>query len=465
MSVESDFLEDFVNALERRTAALFVGAGLSMAANFPDWRRLLRPFAEDVGLDIQREQDLPAVAQFYVNHNAGNRGRLAQVIRNEFRRSADVPENHRLLARLPFEHIWTTNYDELLERAWELHGQRLDVKARTLDLTTVDPEADAVLYKMHGTAGNPDDIVLTQDDYALYAKSRPGFLQILGSDLVTRTFLFLGVSFTDPNLNYLLSLLRSTYLNTPHQHYAVLRRPTDAYDARRFELFITDLQRYGIRTLVVEQFEHIPQLLGRLERRFAQRNVFVAGSYPEAGEPTEREYISRVAHDVGQFIATRGLNLISGFGRVVGRSVVAGMIDKLSAKPGAVLARRLSIRPIRELSTGGLSPEAFKQRQREDMLSQSGIVIFIGGLREGGTAQGVLDEFAIARQKGQVVLPIAATGHAAQRIYEQLLAEPARLPRELELAQLQRLGPDTRSPEAIVTALGQCLDAIIGRRR
>jgi len=464
MKVERDFFNDLVDALDRRTAALYVGAGLSMGSNFPDWRRLLSDFAEDIGLDVAREQDLPTLAQFYLNRYSNNRGHLAQVIRSTFQRTAEVSENHRILARLPFGHVWTTNYDELLERAWELHGQRLDVKSRNADLTTSDPEAEAILYKMHGTAGHPDEIVLTKDDYELYAKSRPGFLQILGSDLITRTFLFLGLSFTDPNLSYLMGLLRASFLNAPRPHYAVLRRPPESYDAKRFEHFTADLQRYGIRTLAVDDFKDIPGVLAKLERRFAQRNVFVSGSFPENGDPADHELISEVARGVGRLVARRGLNLISGFGRVVGTGVVSGTIDELSQLPGSALARRLTIRPIREISPEGLSLDEFKRRQREDMISQAGIVLFIGGLRQGAAARGVMQEFEIAQDKQKIILPIAATGHASRQIHEQLLADPSRLPPELDLELFKRLGPETRSVEDILKAIDTCLERIQGRR-
>src|SRR5262249_1982578 len=148
------------------------------------------------------------------------------------------------------------------------------------------------------------------------------------SDMITRTFLFLGLSFTDPNLAHVMSTLRSSFQSARRQHYTILKRPTDAYQARRFDLFTDDLHRYGIRSLVVDDYAEITGVLERLERRYAQRNVFVSGSYPEDGDPDERERIGRVARAVGRVIARRGLNLVSGFGRVVGSCVVAGVVDE-----------------------------------------------------------------------------------------------------------------------------------------
>lgn len=346
-----------------------------------------------------------------------------------------------------------------------MHGKRLDVKSRNADLTSSHPEADAILYKMHGTAGHPDEIVLTRDDYELYTKKRPGFFQILGSDSITHTFLFLGLSFTNPNLGYLMGALRASFESAQRQHFTIMKRPAGAYDAGRFRLFTEDLHRYGVHTVVVDEYADITRVLRQLERCHAQKNVFVSGSFPEDGDEAERAFVRRVAHDAGRLVGRRGLNLVSGFGRVVGPSAVAGLIDGISLLPGASLARRLAVHPIPNVVPEGMSLEAFKQRYREDMIAQSGIMIAVGGLRQGADAPGVLQEFEIAAAQKKVVLPIAATGHAARAIYDRILARPGELlPPELQLEDVKRLGPDVTSPEDIASALDACFTRITRSR-
>jgi hypothetical protein len=422
MSVERDFFEHYVEALERRTAALFVGAGLSAAADFPDWKTLLSGVAEEIELDVKQESDLPAVAQFYLNRVASSRGRIADLVGRTFRRSVPIPDNHRILARLPYRHVWTTNYDHLVERAWELSGKRMDIKSRNANLTSSDPEADAILYKMHGTADHPDDIVLSRDDYELYPTKRPGFLQILGSDLITSTFLFLGLSFTDPNLSYLMGTLRASFQNVPRQHFTIMKRPAGEYAGKRFRLFTDDLQRYGIRTLMVGEYADITKVLSELEQRCAQTNVFVSGSYPEeGGDPEERGFIGRVARVVGRLLARRGLTLVSGFGRVVGSQVVAGAVNELYQNSRARNVERIMIRPTRDLSLEGLTLEQSKRRAREDTISLSGIMIVIAGVRKGSPSSpgvledspGVLEEFEIATPAEEAGAP--DRGHRPRR--------------------------------------------------
>ncbi|WP_170229299.1 SIR2 family protein [Polyangium fumosum] len=454
----SDFLRDYVDALERGSAALFVGAGLSMATGLPGWGKLLEGMAREIGLDVGKEHDLVSLSQYYVNRYAGNRTHLESLVRRTFDRDVAIPDNHRILARLPIGHVWTTNYDEILEGAWREAGKVFDVKSRSRDLTTSDPEADALLFKMHGTASQPDAIVLTKDDYERYARTRPAFLQILESDLTTRTFLFLGLSFTDPNLGHVLSALRRSFEDGPRQHYTILRRPSDPYDAQRFAHLVTDLHRYGIRALVVDDFAGITEILRKLERRRAQRSVFVSGSFPEDGDEKERAFVASIARGVGRIVGSKNMQLVTGLGRVVGSAAVTGLVEALDGRTAAAISRRLVVRPVREVVPPGASLEAWKKKSREDLIVQSGVMIVIGGLRRGVPAPGVLEEFEIAKAQGLVVLPIAATGHAARAIHEAMRADPgAHLPAEIDAASFEALGAETKDEGAILAAIERCL--------
>ena len=112
-----NFIERYTAELHERNAAVFIGAGLSKAAGFVDWTGLLSPIAKELGLDISKETDLVALAQFHLNANASHRHQLNQLLIDKF---SDLPaptQNHESLARLPISTFWTTNYDRLIERA------------------------------------------------------------------------------------------------------------------------------------------------------------------------------------------------------------------------------------------------------------------------------------------------------------------------------------------------------------
>jgi uncharacterized protein YggL (DUF469 family) len=52
------FIEDFTNELRERNVAIFAGAGMSVDAGFVNWKGLLKPLADELNLDVEREQTI-----------------------------------------------------------------------------------------------------------------------------------------------------------------------------------------------------------------------------------------------------------------------------------------------------------------------------------------------------------------------------------------------------------------------
>lgn len=471
------FIAEYARWLEQGTAAFFVGAGLSRQAGYPDWRTLLKEIAGELKINLDQERDLAGVAQWYINKTGRQKTRIAQAIKDSFPNRVEVPQSQRIMARLPVRHVWTTNYDTLIERAWELQRRSLDVKAIKSDLSISSPWADTTLYKMHGSVEHPADIVIATDDYELYRQTRSGFLQVLNGHLIALHCLFLGFSFTDPNIGHLLSIIRESMGEHATQHYAIVRRPQkgtskDAgqllpYELARHAHWVEDLQRYGINSVEIDEFSEIDSILLELEAAVARRSVFVSGSYPEDVRDDTRFRIEQVAAGVGQIIADRGLRLVSGFGLTVGSAVVAGMLGRLYAQGLPSLDRSLYLRPFPQSTPVGFDETGFRRRYREDMMQQAGICIFIGGTRQGAlgleSAQGVIEEYEIARTLGKVVIPVAIGGGAAVDIWRLLAANggaaAAHLPDEL----FQRLGQTGGSVEDTCAAIAAAVDSVVRR--
>lgn len=190
-----------------------------------DWKSLLSEIAEEINLDVEKEShDLISLAQYYFN-KSGGRGKLNDTIREEFSPLTKPTLNHSILASLPIETYWTTNYDNLMEKALEEANKLPDIKITSNNLNTSPLYADAIVYKMHGDIQHVDNAVLTKHDYETYDKKYAFFREILESDLLSKTFLFLGLSFSDPNLNYVLAHLSSMLNSSNHRtHYCILKK-------------------------------------------------------------------------------------------------------------------------------------------------------------------------------------------------------------------------------------------------
>jgi len=94
-------VKELAKELTESNLAIFVGAGFSVPAGFVSWKQLMRPIAEELNLDIERESDMVSLAQYHLNRNQANRGKLNQVLVNEFSQNFTPQAGHKILARLP----------------------------------------------------------------------------------------------------------------------------------------------------------------------------------------------------------------------------------------------------------------------------------------------------------------------------------------------------------------------------
>lgn len=218
---QKTFINTFVTEIINGDAAIFAGAGLSASLGFVDWKNLLRDLAEDINLDINRESDLVSVAQYHFNKF--KRGKINNKIVNEFTTLKKGSVNHEILARIGIETFWTTNYDQLIEKTLESEGKTVEVKIRNEDFSRNIKKKNAIVYKMHGDKNSPDDAVLTKDDYETYNDKREFFSTSLRGDLLSKTFLFIGFSFDDPNLEYILSRIKVLLKDNTPTHYCFFK--------------------------------------------------------------------------------------------------------------------------------------------------------------------------------------------------------------------------------------------------
>ncbi len=431
----NQLLRNYVEAMHEGDAAVFVGAGMSRPAGFVDWKGLLRECAKELNLDIDREHDLVAVAQYYLNHRGRDRSSLNQILRNEFDKPVTSTKNHEIIANLPITTIWTTNFDTLIEDALRKNRKSVDVKSRDKDIATHKKGRDTVLYKMHGDIARPDETVICKDDYEQYARNHPIFQNTLEADLLSKTFLFLGFSFSDPNLEYMLGHLRSLLEDSKREHYAVMRKvrlnwhkdkleaqKLYKYETNKQALQIQDLQRYSIQTLLIDEYSEVTNVLESIGRNYYQRNIFVSGSAHDFGDFGDTR-MRDLCIQFGERIIENNLKLVSGFGLNIGSSVVEGALIKLYEMGESAIEKHLFLRPFPRHLPSEINESQFHQKYRESIISKCGFAVFISGTsKTHPESEGVLDEFKIAKRFNKIPIPIGATGFASRRIWE--LIEP-----------------------------------------
>jgi hypothetical protein len=73
------------------------------------------------------EADLITLAQYLVNEFNG-RGKINEILIDEFTKSVKTTDNHKILSQLPIGTYWTTNYDQFIESNLEAVSKRGDKK-------------------------------------------------------------------------------------------------------------------------------------------------------------------------------------------------------------------------------------------------------------------------------------------------------------------------------------------------
>jgi Sir2- and TIR-associating SLOG family/SIR2-like domain len=423
-------IREYAEELRNYNAVVFVGAGLSRSSGYLDWRQLLAPVIRDLGLNAATDVDLVTVAQYSVNEAGGNRAGLTRSIFNAFQELKKPTRNHELLARLPIHTYWTTNYDKLIEEALKDAKKVPDVKYRREQLAVTRAHRDVVVYKMHGDVDHPHEAVICKDDYERYPWDREPFITALRGDLIEKTFLFLGFSFSDPNIDYILSRVRTEYGQNQRHHYCVLKRVTreNGEPAREFKqralrqyYFIRDLKRFAIQTVLVDDYGKITQLLEELSDAYKRASVFISGAAAEFGSwsPARAEAF---LYKLGKALAAHSLRIVTGFGIGVGSAVINGALAHLSAMGRAISDEDLVMRPFPQGSAG--YHRHWKQ-YREGMIDYAGVALFVFGNQRDGSgtvvsSPGMREEFDLCLKAGVKPLPIGATGFLAQELWNEV---------------------------------------------
>jgi hypothetical protein len=481
MITKQEFIRKYSRDLLEGRAAAFVGAGMSIPVGFVNWRDLLREIAEDMGLNIDIEHDLIAVAQYEFNRKR-TRDSLDDAIVRQFAKEAKLSTNHRLLARLPIDTVWTTNYDQILEQAFREAQRRVEVKHRPEDLRQRNPYADVTIFKMHGDVDDAANAVLTKHDYECYEANREAFTIQLLSDLFSKRFLFLGFSFTDPNIEYTFNRLRRI-LNPNRQgagqnreHYCILKEPTIEdfsdfkgtddereraleLDKKRFHYRVEDLKNYGIQTVAIKKYSEVEGLLHELNRRVKTRTIMISGA-AETFDTLGEDLISAFCRSLARRLIKEDYDIISGVGKGISGSIMIGAQEELTRPESGRIGQRLRLFPFPYWMPEGLDRDNYYTSNRREMTSQGGITIVISGnkldIQSGAivNSPGVAEEVKMAKATGQYVIPVGATGHAAKRIWEEAIADPLKWFQGIDAsAELKLLGDVSLTPDQLVQVI------------
>ncbi len=226
-------------ALESGGCVLFVGAGIGQHASASDGTHA--PDASTLALELATKYHLPPPEEPDLARVAGiverRYGRLElETFLKE--RLADLTPDEALkwLVSRRWAGIFTTNYDRVIERAYELvpnPPQKPIPLTIASDLVRHDPRFEVPICHIHGALFNTDNpqIQITDDDYSRFRERRRMLFEFLKHEFATSPVLYIGYSNRDTNWKVIIAELSAEFYPSPLPQSFRIAPKTDAYEA------------------------------------------------------------------------------------------------------------------------------------------------------------------------------------------------------------------------------------------
>lgn len=232
-----DHFEQLVQCLEAGNVVPFVGAGLSVAGGFPSWKDHLRQQGRTAGIAQAHIEDLLANGQHetIIEEIENKRGRevFTQEIRDVFSRIGEITDTTLRLTELFTDTIITTNYDRLIEQAFDT-GEENTFQVINGMNALEKPAVDRVtIVKLHGDIRNPARCILSKSQYdQAYGTDQLGMTlpipKLLSYYFKNSSLLFLGCSLNnDRTIQVFRAVKKSIGDADTAQHFSIEQAPED----------------------------------------------------------------------------------------------------------------------------------------------------------------------------------------------------------------------------------------------
>jgi SIR2-like domain len=248
--------EDLKKSCQRGFVIPFVGAGMSRSAGCPEWKEYLISLCGDANLSADEMRDrLETRADYEGAMNdlvkALGENRFNLDFQRDFTVSDDITGPVTLLPKLFDSCAITTNFDRVLERAYELGGKTFMEKVTGCGMANAFfraiPAGERYLLKLHGNLDNAAERVLNKGEYdeaygydgdIHFDRPLPKLLKRL---FMSYSFLFLGCSLSaDRTILTFMKVAQQVGADSLPHHYTILPSPLDENKRREIDQRLAD---------------------------------------------------------------------------------------------------------------------------------------------------------------------------------------------------------------------------------
>jgi NAD-dependent SIR2 family protein deacetylase len=233
MLIDDKYAEHLARLLIDRKLVLFAGAGLSLQAKhkadenkrLPLWWNLAELVSDNCKVPLSHFRN-----DIFDLFDAISRDQSRHVLEDAVRKFLPDYEyepgpTHYLISKLPWNRVYTTNYDDLLKRTFE---ERYPItNEQEFEYLNRSPDTKPRLIHLHGTLQNMH--TLTGEDYQNWENNHPNAIARFVADGAESSILFIGYSNSDPHFKFrILPLVKRLKSSRGQRNYSWMWSPTEA---------------------------------------------------------------------------------------------------------------------------------------------------------------------------------------------------------------------------------------------
>ncbi|MFZ4107074.1 SIR2 family NAD-dependent protein deacylase [Flavobacterium sp.] len=283
--------EQLENCLIDGSVVPFVGAGLSVESGFPSWKEHLKQQGRTAGINAAHVNDLLDNGHYetVIEEIEAIRGRdtFIQEIKDAFSKTGTITETTWRLTDLFNDTIITTNYDRILEQAYDT-GKENNIQL--LDSTNILDKADInkiTIIKLHGDIKQPARCILSKNQYNdAYGNGtldlNKDIPRVLSYHYRTSSLLFLGCSLNRDRTMEVFQAVKDTLGDTDRPpHFSLESMPADEVELANRNAYLLS---FGITPIWFPKssYEFVEQIL-----RLAKNEMRYRGNVPRIKKVVE----------------------------------------------------------------------------------------------------------------------------------------------------------------------------------
>jgi len=216
------------SAILQNNLVVFAGSGLSSKFKLPSWNNLVKDVINTIDrnefktllpvLEMEVMQPIEVLQKIKSEHTT-----VKSYIKNNFNVSSFTDfDVHKKIIELTGQVI-TTNYDNAFELASN-NSITPSVYTDNYNINEISKNDKPYIFKLHGSYNEPSNCIIFEEDYEKLYNTNKGAIEKLKTIFSEKTILFMGFSFSDPDINLIFDNLDKAFDNN-NKHFIITKTP------------------------------------------------------------------------------------------------------------------------------------------------------------------------------------------------------------------------------------------------